>query len=230
MVMRLSLVAKAHEITISENDLKNKYSITNSRMASSKKLGEYRISDGRCGVQNDFLHPKVDSQFVCLLTVTGENGDCITVNEQVMDSFLTYLREDTIPVLIHVCIGTDSTYNSSLISKLLGFAKKTSSYTANSSYQRIEAEDLFQIFSKHRKEVTQQCIVAWAEPIKVESSGGKSVSHAFLDIWGKFKRDDPVYTVLAGIATAMTNSVVHIVQNELEVKTNLCILLSFVIN
>jgi hypothetical protein len=186
-------------------------------MASSKDLGEYHVFEG-FGDQTDFLHPNVVSQFVCLLTVTGSNGDCLTVNEQGLDSFLTRLRDD--PVLIHVCIGTDSAYNSSLISKLLGFTQKTSSGNATSSSQRNSAEELSQVFSKHREEVTQQCIVAWAEHIKGESSGGKGLVHVFLDIWGKFKKNDPVYTVLAGIATAMANSVVHIVQNELEVQTH----------
>jgi hypothetical protein len=200
----------------------------NSRMASAKELVDYHTFDGRCGDLNDFLHPDVDSQFVCLLTVTGINGDSLTVNKQGLDSFLTRLEEDTVPVLINVCIGTDSTYSSSLISKLLGFTQKTSSGNATSSSQRNAAEELSKVFSKHREEVAQQCIVAWAEPIKAESSGGKTVSHVFLDIWGKFKKNDPVYTVLAGIATAMANSVVHIVQNELEVQTQFyhCVILS----
>jgi hypothetical protein len=197
-------------------DLK-KYSMTNSRMASSRELEENHVFEG-FGDPNDFLQPDVNSQIVCLLTVTGSNGDSLTVNEQGLDSFLSRLRYD--PVLVHVCIGTDSAYNSSLISKLLGFAKKSSSGTATSSYQRIATEELSQVFSKHREEVSQQCLVAWAEPVKGEIVGGKSVSHVFLDIWGKFKKNDPVYTVLAGIATAMSNSVVHIVQNELEVITH----------
>jgi hypothetical protein len=203
--------------------------MTNSRMASSKELGEYHVFEG-FGDQTDFLHPNVDSQFVCLLTVTGSNGDCLTVNEQGLDSFLSRLKEDTVPVLIHVCIGTDSTYNSSLISKLLGFTQKTSSGNPTSSSQRNAAEELSKVFSKHREKVSQQCIVAWAETIKGESSGGKSVSHVFLDIWGKFKKNDPAYTVLAGIATAMANSVVHIVQNELEVQIHFYISLSCVIH
>jgi hypothetical protein len=159
-------------------------------MASSKELEDYRVFDDRCGDQSDFLHADVDSQFVFLQTVTGSNGDCLTVNEKGLDSFLSRLEEDPVPVLIHDCVRTDSTYNSSLISKLLGFTKKNFSGTANSSSQRIAAEELSpQVFSKHREKVTQQCIVAWAEPIKGESSEGEIVSHVFLDIWGKLKND-----------------------------------------
>jgi hypothetical protein len=186
-------------------------------MASSKELADYGIFSFPEEAENENF-PVIDSQFTCLLAVTGSDGDSLVVNESGLDSLLSRIGEDT-PVLIHVCIGTDSTYNSSLISKLLGFTKTTttSDGTTDESSKRI-VEELSKVFSEHREEVSQQCIVAWAKPIIIDGSECKRVAHIFLDIWGKFTKNDPVYTALAGIATAMANSVVHIVQNELEVE------------
>jgi hypothetical protein len=91
-MMRPSLVLKVRAM-----QFKKPY-MTNSRMASSKELGDYHVFDlDGFGDETGFLHPDVDSQFVCLLTVTGSNGDCLTVNEQGLDSFLSCLEEDTVP-------------------------------------------------------------------------------------------------------------------------------------
>jgi len=155
-----------------------------------------------------------DSRFTTLITY-DEGSESFDVN---IEGVLSILSVDG-PLRVHSCIGRDPEENSKFMGNILDFAVTEARKDPKNKLSIISG-DLKEILLKRQKEVKKKSIVAWNQAVPGLLLEGKRVHHAFLNLWGEFRRDDEddrIYSIMAGIMTAISSSVVYIQKSELQV-------------